>query len=157
MIPLSYSKNKSQVLMFEIFKLKIMLNEDLLTPNEIEIYKLKKKISKLEKIIQDFKEYDAKRKEYYKDLEIKVGQLESYIEEIEDTSKILELNKKYREQLSILNKKVYLNKIAELSDGEITILFTNNTLREQLKDRDSEIKRLREANQQLILKLNKNV
>lgn len=134
-----------------------MLNEDLLTPNEIEIYKLKKKISKLEKIIQDFKEYDAKRKEYYKDLEIKVGQLESYIEEIEDTSKILELNKKYREQLSILNKKVYLNKIAELSDGEITILFTNNTLREQLKDRDSEIKRLREANQQLILKLNKNV
>lgn len=143
--------------MFEIFKLKIMLNEDLLTPNEIEIYKLKKKISKLEKIIQDFKEYDAKRKEYYKDLEIKVGQLESYIEEIEDTSKILELNKKYREQLSILNKKVYLNKIAELSDGEITILFTNNTLREQLKDRDSEIKRLREANQQLILKLNKNV
>lgn len=134
-----------------------MLNEDLLTPNEIEVYKLKKKISKLEKIIQDFKEYDAKRKEYYKDLEIKVGQLESYIEEIEDTSKILELNKKYREQLSILNKKVYLNKIAELSDGEITILFTNNTLREQLKDRDSEIKRLREANQQLILKLNKNV
>lgn len=134
-----------------------MLNEDLLTPNEIETYKLKKKISKLEKIIQDFKEYDAKRKEYYKDLEIKVGQLESYIEEIEDTSKILELNKKYREQLSILNKKVYLNKIAELSDGEITILFTNNTLREQLKDRDSEIKRLREANQQLILKLNKNV
>lgn len=134
-----------------------MLNEDLLTPNEIEIYKLKKKISKLEKTIQDFKEYDAKRKEYYKDLEIKVGQLESYIEEIEDTSKILELNKKYREQLSILNKKVYLNKIAELSDGEITILFTNNTLREQLKDRDSEIKRLREANQQLILKLNKNV
>jgi hypothetical protein len=143
--------------MFEIFKLKIMLNEDLLTPNKIEIYKLKKKISKLEKTIQDFKEYDAKRKEYYKDLEIKVGQLESYIEEIEDTSKILELNKKYREQLSILNKKVYLNKIAELSDGEITILFTNNTLREQLKDRDSEIKRLREANQQLILKLNKNV
>lgn len=134
-----------------------MLNEDLLTPNEIETYKLKKKISKLEKTIQDFKEYDAKRKEYYKDLEIKVGQLESYIEEIEDTSKILELNKKYREQLSILNKKVYLNKIAELSDGEITILFTNNTLREQLKDRDSEIKRLREANQQLILKLNKNV
>ena len=143
--------------MFEIFKLKIMLNEDLLTPNEIEIYKLKKKISKLEKTIQDFKKYDAKRKEYYKDLEIKVGQLESYIEEIEDTSKILELNKKYREQLSILNKKVYLNKIAELSDGEITILFTNNILREQLKDRDSEIKRLREANQQLILKLNKNV
>lgn len=134
-----------------------MLNEDLLTPNEIEICKLKKKISKLEKTIQDFKEYDAKRKEYYKDLEIKVGQLESYIEEIEDTSKILELNKKYREQLSILNKKVYLNKIAELSDGEITILFTNNILREQLKDRDSEIKRLREANQQLILKLNKNV
>ena len=143
--------------MFEIFKLKIMLNEDLLTPNEIKVYKLRKKISKLEKTIQDFKEYDAKRKEYYKDLEIKVGQLESYIEEIEDTSKILELNKKYREQLSILNKKVYLNKIAELSDGEITILFTNNTLREQLKDRDSEIKRLREANQQLILKLNKNV
>lgn len=143
--------------MFEIFKLKDMLNEDLLTPNEIETYKLKKKISKLEKTIQDFKEYDAKRKEYYKDLEIKVGQLESYIEEIEDTSKILELNKKYREQLSILNKKVYLNKIAELSDGEITMLFTNNTLREQLKDRDSEIKRLREANQQLILKLNKNV
>lgn len=134
-----------------------MLNTDLMTLDEIKILRLRNKVSKLEKTIQDFKEYDAKRKEYYKDLEIKVGQLESYIEEIEDTSKILELNKKYREQLSILNKKVYLNKIAELSDGEITILFTNNTLREQLKDRDSEIKRLREANQQLILKLNKNV
>lgn len=134
-----------------------MLNTDLMTLDEIKILRLRNKVSKLEKTIQDFKEYDAKRKEYYKDLEIKVGQLESYIEEIEDTSKILELNKKYREQLSILSKKVYLNKIAELSDGEITILFTNNTLREQLKDRDSEIKRLREANQQLILKLNKNV
>lgn len=139
--------------MFEIFKLKrIMLNENLLTLEEIEIYKLKKKVSKLEKIIQDFKEYDLKRKEYYKDLEIKVGQLESYIEEIEDTSKILELNKKYKEQLTILNKKVYLNKIAELSDEEIVNLYYNKTLKEQLKKRDSEIKRLREANSQLILK-----
>ena len=83
-----------------------MLNENLLTLDEVEIYKLRKKVSKLEKIIQDFKEYDLKRKEYYKDLEMKVGQLESYIEEIEDTSKILELNKKYKEQLTILNKKV---------------------------------------------------
>ena len=129
-----------------------MLNENLLTLDEIEIYKLKKKVSKLEKIIQDFKEYDLKRKEYYKDLEIKVGQLESYIEEIEDTSKILELNKKYKEQLTILNKKVYLNKIAELSDEEIVNLYDNKTLKEQLKKRDSEIKRLREANSQLILK-----
>ena len=129
-----------------------MLNENLLTLDEIELYKLKKKVSKLEKIIQDFKEYDLKRKEYYKDLEIKVGQLESYIEEIEDTSKILELNKKYKEQLTILNKKVYLNKIAELSDEEIVNLYDNKTLKEQLKKRDSEIKRLREANSQLILK-----
>lgn len=134
-----------------------MLNENLLTLEEIEIYKLKKKVSKLEKIIQDFKEYDLKRKEYYKDLEMKVGQLESYIEEIEDTSKILELNKKYKEQLTILNKKVYLNKIAELSDEEIVNLYYNKTLKEQLKKRDSEIKRLREANSQLILKLNKYV
>lgn len=134
-----------------------MLNEDLLTLDEIEIYKLKKKVSKLEKIIQDFKEYDLKRKEYYKDLEIKVGQLESYIEEIEDTSKILELNKKYKEQLTILNKKVYLNKIAELSDEEIVNLYYNKTLKEQLEKRDSEIKRLRETNSQLILKLNKYV
>lgn len=134
-----------------------MLNEDLLTLDEVEIYKLKKKVSKLEKIIQDFKEYDLKRKEYYKDLEMKVGQLESYIEEIEDTSKILELNKKYKEQLTILNKKVYLNKIAELSDEEIVNLYDNKTLKEQLEKRDSEIKRLREANSQLILKLNKYV
>lgn len=134
-----------------------MLNEDLLTLDEVEIYKLKKKVSKLEKIIQDFKKYDLKRKEYYKDLEMKVGQLESYIEEIEDTSKILELNKKYKEQLTILNKKVYLNKIAELSDEEIVNLYDNKTLKEQLEKRDSEIKRLREANSQLILKLNKYV
>ena len=134
-----------------------MLNEDLLTLDEIEIYKLKKKVSKLEKIIQDFKEYDLKRKEYYKDLEMKVGQLESYIEEIEDASKILELNKKYKEQLTILNKKVYLNKIAELSDEEIVNLYDNKTLKEQLEKRDSEIKRLRETNSQLILKLNKYV
>ena len=134
-----------------------MLNENLLTLDEIEIYKLRKKVSKLEKIIQDFKEYDLKRKEYYKDLEIKVGQLESYIEEIENTSKILELNKKYKEQLTILNKKVYLNKIAELSDEEIVNLYDNKTLKEQLEKRDSEIKRLREANSQLILKLNKYV
>lgn len=134
-----------------------MLNENLLTPEEIEIYKLRKKISKLEKTIQDFKEYDLKRKEYYKDLEIKVGQLESYIEEIEDSSKILELNKKYKEQLTILNKKVYLNKIAELSDEEINDLYDNKTLKTQLENRNSEIKRLREANSQLIFKLNSYV
>ena len=32
-----------------------MLNENLLTLDEIEIYKLRKKVSKIEKIIQDFK------------------------------------------------------------------------------------------------------
>lgn len=53
-----------------------MLNEDLISPHEVEIAKLKK-------IISDFKKYDKERKNYYKESMIKLEELQSYVRYLE--------------------------------------------------------------------------
>lgn len=60
------------------------MNPDLLNPREVYIGRLKSKISSLENIISEFKKYDQKRKDYYKDLAVRVGELGSELAEYQD-------------------------------------------------------------------------
>ena len=127
-----------------------MLNSDLFTPEERQILELKAKISKLEDTIEAFKKYDKQRKEYYSSLSKKVGELESYISELEDTNRLARLNKIYKQQLTALNKKHYLSKIEDLNTLQVNDLFTIENLKKQVKDKDELIKSLKTTISQLI-------
>lgn len=54
-----------------------MLNEDLMDPKDL-------KIARLELTIKKFKEYDEERKRYYKKAMVELGELKSYVAELED-------------------------------------------------------------------------
>lgn len=69
-----------------------------------------KEIRRLNQIIEDFKKYDNKRKEYYKNAMIRLGELESILSEFKDGDDQVQylLNKvqEQRRQLGILNTKL---------------------------------------------------
>ncbi len=120
-----------------------MLNEDLMDAKDIEIFKLKK-------TIEEFKEYDEERKAYYRDLVLRVKELESLVEELksqitkyEQETKIGVLQKRLKNQriaLSRLAKIDNLNKYSEAELLEIDALgktidfkLINDRLRKRLK------------------------
>ena len=65
-----------------------MLNENILNPDDIEKNKLLERIKHLENTITQFKEYDKQRVAYYKDAMIKLGELESFVDEIMEKDKL---------------------------------------------------------------------
>lgn len=84
-----------------------MLNKNLIDNPEVVRLKL---------TIDSFKKYDIERKEYISNLEFKIGQLESYIEELENDRDIQSLKEKIKikdEQIKNLNKKLRFIKIEE--------------------------------------------
>lgn len=116
----------------------MILNEELLDPKEREIVKLNLKIARLEKAIEDFKEYDANRKKYYSELITEVGKLESYIEKLENGTALTKLRKKCKEQ----NK-------------QLTVLNTNKTyLQDKVKDLIKQVKSQKNTISELVSKLN---
>lgn len=134
----------------------MILNEELLDPKEREIVKLNLKINRLEKTIEDFKEYDANRKKYYSELATKVGELESYIEELENGTALTKLRKKHKEQkkqLSALNAKKYLENF-EMAD--ITAIVTANKmqLQDRIKNLTNQVKSQKKTISELLSKLN---
>lgn len=133
-----------------------MLNKDLFTKHELEIAKYKAKIAQLEKTISAFKEYDCKRKKYYEDSMNRLGKLEAYVQELEDTSELVRKNKSYKQSLTILNKRVFLDKIARMSDAEVNTKFTLVELSQQLAKRDATIKTMRKTIDDLIIRLRRD-
>ena len=103
-----------------------MLNKDLMDNPEVVRLKL---------TIDSFKKYDIERKEYISNLEFKIGQLESYIEELEDDRDIqslIEKNKIKDEQIKILNKKIRFSKINE-DMKLISEMVSKNSLINEIK------------------------
>lgn len=134
----------------------MILNEELLDPKEREIVKLNLKINRLEKTIKDFKEYDTERKKYYSELTTKIGELESYIEELENGTALTKLRKKCEEQskqLSALNAKKYLENF-EIAD--ITAITTVNKLQlqDKVKNLTNRVKSQKKIISELLSKLN---
>lgn len=114
-----------------------ILNEDLWDPKDLEIAKLKRKIQDLKGSIIAFKKYDEERKQYYSEVSQRIGELESYILELEHDKgleELVRLNKEYKHQLNILTKKHYLSKVLEMSDDEVIESCSNTQLRQKIKN-----------------------
>lgn len=98
-----------------------MLNEDFFDEKDRRILALKMEIKRLRGTVRSFKEYDAKRKEYYKDALIRLGKLEATDEAHEIERLKEELNAR-DEQIKKLNSQlacVKLNAKSELGDMEL--------------------------------------
>lgn len=126
-----------------------MLNEDLFEEKDKEILKLKA-------LIERFKKYDSDRKQYYADVLIELGQLRTYVSELEDTDKKAKKIKAQKLAIKNLERIVTENKIAKIVDPEkikgieVTKLLEhvkklgqeNNSLREKIGQYRKEISRL---------------
>lgn len=89
-----------------------VLNEELLTPHQIEVYRLTRKI-------ESFKKYDRERKEYYKNILFEYGQLKAFVEEIKDRNEYI---KSLESQLKIMRNNF------ESIKGENTKLRSENIM-----------------------------
>ena len=118
-------------------------------------------ISLLKRKINSFKEYDAERKKHYSGLEQKVGELESYIDELENGLGIDSLNNKIQslenkiEKQNLIIKELQAKVNISLFDGTksfkelesiadnlktfSSMKLTIKSLRKQLKDNKSTI------------------
>ena len=126
-----------------------MLNEDLFEEKDKEILKLKA-------LIERFKKYDSNRKRYYADVLVELGQLRTYVSELEDTDKKAKKIKTQKLAIRNLERIIAENKIAKIVDPEkikeieITELLEhvkkleqdNNSLREKIGQYRKEISRL---------------
>lgn len=128
-----------------------MLNKDLFdSAKDAEIAKLKQAIER-------FKAYDKHRQEYYSSSMQRLGELESYISELEDSKRSDNLEaviSQQRATIRHLNKLIQVYKIErdrniQTLDEEITldnIKRENESLRSQLKS-------LRKTNKELVRRL----
>ena len=126
-----------------------MLNEDLFEEKDKEILKLKA-------LIERFKKYDSNRKQYYADVLVELGQLRTYVSELEDTDKKAKKIKAQKLVIKNLERTITENKIAKIVDPEkikeieITELLEhvkkleqdNSSLREKIRQYRKEISRL---------------
>ena len=120
-----------------------MLNENILNPDDIEKNKLLERIKHLENTITQFKEYDKQRVAYYKDAMIKLGELESFVDEIMEKDKLAQKLARQKEQLRILQDRVILDKIARLSDIEVVSSYKKITTEKKIKEIKTKYKQLK--------------
>ena len=129
-----------------------IFNKDLYDdPRDLEIAKLRFTISK-------FKEYDQKRKDYYKSV---IEENERMRQELEDrkTSEKDELIKKLRARVNALNIKLtnYGLSMDGVSAEEIARMREENRLNAwklQIKRLNAEVRRLKDTNFTLVYELN---
>lgn len=124
-----------------------MINAEYFETKDREILKLKIQISK-------FKEYDEKRKEYYSDVLKKLGEAESYIQELESGTEVGKLKKKIKNlniELRNLRSKILLSKNPELLEYDG---IDNVELRMMNIKLKKENKNLKDTVADLIYKLN---
>lgn len=96
-----------------------MLNEILMDNPEV---------NKLKIIIADFKKYDKERKEYYANVLVELGQLKSYVEELEESEDI---------KIAKLRRKIKAQKAAIKS-----LTCCNNLLKSKLEKCETELKKI---------------
>ena len=127
-----------------------MLNKKLFDdPKDAEIARLKMTIEK-------FKEYDKKRKEYYAGKMQRLGELESYVQEIDtetEVGKLKETITKLRKEVSRLTKVVQVHHIEETrTDDELSEVISLDALRQRNKVITEEVVKLRKEKSEWITK-----
>ena len=125
-----------------------MLNEKLFDdPKDAEIARLKMTIEK-------FKEYDKERKKYYADKMQRLGELESYIQEIDTETEIGKLKSQIidlKRQLGALSLKVQVYRIEEKrTSEELSDIISRDCLRQKNKKLTDEVVKLRKEKSEWI-------
>lgn len=125
-----------------------MLNEDLLSPKDKEIAKLKKTIDK-------FKKYDKERKEYYREALIELGELKEFIESDDITYAMSQKIKNYKKTITDMTRSINYCKaleagviIDELDSEKVKIAALQKKISDLKKDNEKyllEIVKLRKA------------
>lgn len=124
------------------------MNPDLLDPKEIIIGKLKSKI-------EAFKKYDKERQAYYKDALNRLGQLESYFEEVDTEGSLRDKIERQRTEISRLLTLLKYNKIEDIPDINLQeAIIEIDSLRSQLTKANAKIVRQQNSINDLIYKLN---
>ena len=129
-----------------------MINKDLIGDRrDVEIARLKMMIEK-------FKKYDKNRTEFYAKKMQRLGELESYVIELEEKSETGKLNAKIkdlRSQLSALNKVIQYNKMIVPEKEQMDLYLNYNNLKNRSKNLSDENKKLKDTISQLVTRLNK--
>lgn len=125
-----------------------MLNKKLFdNPKDAEIARLKMTIEK-------FKEYDRERKKYYAEKMQRLGELESYVQEIDTETEIGKLKDtimRLRKEVSRLTKVVQVNQIEEKrTDDELSYTISCEALRQRNKALTEEVVKLRKEKSEWI-------
>lgn len=124
------------------------MNPDLLDPKEIIIGKLKSKI-------EEFKKYDKERQAYYKNALIRLGELESYFEEVDTDGSLRGIINRQRTELSRLLVLLKYSRIEDIPDVDLPkAIIEIDSLRTQLKKANAKIVRQQKSINDLIYKLN---
>lgn len=138
-----------------------MLNEDLFLDQK------DREIARLKAIIEQFKRYDKERKEYYSSKLIRLGQLESYVQEInnsienkdEKDKTILRLNQiihNQRTELKSLQKIMSRKNIDIEQEKENLETIDLVKLKKELKTLKDENIKLKKEIGNLVYRLSKN-
>lgn len=127
-----------------------MLNKELFEgPKDAEIARLKMKIEK-------FKEYDKERKKYYADKMQRLGELESYVQEIDTETEIGKLKEeimRLRKEVSRLSKEINVRRIEETrTDEELSDVLSRDALRQRNRKLTEEVVKLRKERSEWITK-----
>ena len=125
-----------------------MLNKKLFDdPKDAEIARLKMTIEK-------FKEYDKERKKYYADKMQRLGELESYVQEIDTEKEIGKLKSQIidlKRQLGALSLKVQVYRIEEnRTPEELSDIISRDSLRQKNKQLTDEVIKLRKEKSEWI-------
>lgn len=115
-------------------------------------------IARLKMIIEKFKKYDKERTEFYADKMQRLGELESYVVELEEKSETGKLEAKIkdlRNQLSTLNKVIQYNKMIVPEKEQMDLCLNYNNLKNRNKNLSDENKKLKDTISQLVARLNK--
>ena len=125
-----------------------MLNKELFEdPKDAEIARLKMSIEK-------FKEYDKERKKYYADKMQRLGELESYVQEIDTETEVGKLKSQIidlKRQLGALSLKVQVYRIEEKrTSEELSDIISRDCLRQKNKKLTDEVIKLRKEKSEWI-------
>lgn len=115
-------------------------------------------IARLKMIIEKFKKYDKDRTEFYAKKMQRLGELESYVIELEEKSETGKLEAKIKElrgKLSDLNKVILYNKMVVPEKEQMNLCLNYNNLKNRNRNLSDENKRLRDTISQLVTRLNK--
>lgn len=116
--------------------------------------KLLVRIDQLQNTIKAFKKYDKERNEYYRNAMIKLGQLESELDEADPKGVYKKKIQNLRNLVNILQNKLKIKDVKELEDVNLLDALAKVKLYQDRSEKlEKTVNRLRKENRELICKV----